>query len=144
MTVNTLMAQKAGLIEPGASLPPPASWHSEVYKPSQEREDKPEWDAIVKVIKARDKHMCQSCHMKVGLTVHHILSRKEGGTDFPPNLITLCKYCHDEIEELGLKVREQIKDYKYDRKYIKRDTHIVTNEKPVRWQQWVYGGYQKP
>jgi 5-methylcytosine-specific restriction endonuclease McrA len=132
------------IIEPEPSLAPTASWHPEVYKPAEKFEEDVEWKAITKVVKARDKHACRSCGIKIGLTVHHILPREEGGTDFPPNLITLCKYCHDEIEEQGFKVKEQIIDFKRKRKYIKQDPRIVTNEAPIRWQQWVYGGYRNP
>lgn len=144
MTVITEMAKKAGLGDCRASLPPSASWHPKVYKPAEERDNEPEWKGIAKVVKARDKHRCQSCRIKVGLSVHHIVPRDEGGKDYPPNLITLCKFCHDEIEELGLRNRLQIEDFKYGRKYIKRDTTLATNDKPARWQQWVYGGYKKP
>jgi len=132
------------LIKTRASEVPSASWVSKVYKPAEKFESRPEWEGIVKVVKARDKHSCKSCGIKVGLTVHHILPRSEGGTDYPPNLITLCGFCHDEIEELGFKVKEQIIDYKRTRKYIKHSPREATKEKAVRWQQWVYGGYKNP
>jgi hypothetical protein len=72
------------------------------------------------------------------------LPRDEGGKDYPPNLITLCRFCHNEIESLGFRNRLQIVDYKRKRKYIKQDPHKVDDEKGVKWQQWVYGGYRKP
>lgn len=102
-----------------------------------------EWKAVAKVVKARDKHSCQSCGLKVGLSVHHILPRSDGGSDLPQNLITLCNTCHDEVEELGFKNELQIRDLRRKRKYIKHGND-VTNETPVKWQQWVYGGYKKP
>jgi len=144
MTVDIEMAQKAGLSDCRASLPPSASWRGEVYHLPEKFETQPEWKAIEKVIKARDKHACQSCGLKIGLTVHHILPREEGGKDYPPNLITLCRHCHDEVEEQGFRVKEQIIDYKWKRKYIKHRPNEVSNEKAVRWQQWVYGGYRNP
>ncbi len=132
------------LTQPDASLPLSASWESKVYRLPEKFETKPEWKAIEKVVKARDKHTCQSCGLKIGLTVHHILPRDSGGQDYPPNLITLCRYCHDEVEEQCFTVKEQIIDFKRKRKYIKQDHNIVTKENPVKWQQWVYGGYRKP
>jgi len=42
MTVNTEMAKRAGLVDCGASLAPSASWHKEVYKPTEEFKTKPE------------------------------------------------------------------------------------------------------
>ena len=43
----------------------------------------------------RDNHKCQYCWAtEVELQVHHKIQRKDGGTDKPSNLITLCKKCH--------------------------------------------------
>lgn len=45
----------------------------------------------------RDHHECQCCHGKSGdhvLEVHHKRQRKDGGSDAPSNLITLCHTCH--------------------------------------------------
>ena len=53
----------------------------------------------------RDNHKCQgrkSCKEKI-LNVHHIESRVTGG-DAPNNLITLCKYCHDDYHRGKLKL----------------------------------------
>ena len=119
-------------------------WHSKVYHNKEEFFEEPEWKGICQAVKARDKNRCVSCHKLPHLTVHHIIPRKSGGTDYPPNLITLCVDCHNEIEELDIRNKKQIEDYKYDRKYIKKDHTIITSNKPVRWQQWVYGGYKNP
>lgn len=46
----------------------------------------------------RDGYKCRCCRGKSKdkiLNVHHIESRKTGG-DSPNNLVTLCKYCHDQ------------------------------------------------
>ena len=43
----------------------------------------------------RDKHTCRKCGAKdVPLHVHHMLPEKQGGTNNPSNLITLCTKCH--------------------------------------------------
>ena len=59
-----------------------------------------EWQEIATRIKRRDGFECRRCKMKVSakLTVHHIHSRENGGTDEDRNLLTLCKDCHDFIE----------------------------------------------
>ena len=47
----------------------------------------------------RDNHTCQHCHGKKKdtiLQVHHINGKKEGATDRPEELLTVCKTCHDE------------------------------------------------
>ncbi len=45
---------------------------------------------------ARDKHQCQApgCGRTRFLEVHHILARRQGGTNDPENLMTLCGSCH--------------------------------------------------
>ena len=46
-------------------------------------------------VKARDGFTCQSCGSHEHLEVHHIIQRKDGGSDRPANLITLCDRCHE-------------------------------------------------
>ena len=49
---------------------------------------------------ARDNHTCQHCKGKSKdskLEVHHIVFRKNGGSDEASNLITLCKAHHDDL-----------------------------------------------
>ena len=118
-------------------------WKPVVYHPAEQFDNEPEWKAIVKVIKARDNYRCVSCRKRNNLSVHHILSRENGGKDYPPNLVTLCIACHNEIEELGIKTLEQIEDLHYNRKYIKKDKKKIDGT-GIRWQQWVYGGYRRP
>ncbi len=46
----------------------------------------------------RDGHRCRHCRGKSRdniLEVHHLIERKDGGSDRPDNLITLCSTCHD-------------------------------------------------
>ena len=45
-------------------------------------------------VKARDGYVCQACGSREHLEVHHITQRKDGGSDRPANLITLCERCH--------------------------------------------------
>jgi len=130
------------------SQTPSASWWARVYHLPQglSKDELERWKKIAKVVKARDKHTCQSCRIKIGLGVHHIIPRDVGGKDDMSNLITLCENCHNGIELLDIKTKAEIKDFKSrdKRKYIKKNPHLVTNDKPLYWQQWVYGGYRKP
>ncbi len=51
---------------------------------------------------ARDNHTCQNCKGKSKekkLEVHHIVFRKDGGSDEQENLMTLCKTCHDHAHK---------------------------------------------
>ncbi|HIV99070.1 MAG TPA: HNH endonuclease [Candidatus Ornithospirochaeta avicola] len=47
-------------------------------------------------VKARDGFTCQSCGSHEHLEVHHIIQRRDGGSDRPANLITLCEKCHTD------------------------------------------------
>ena len=65
-----------------------------------------EWQAISEKIRDRDGNQCRRCGIAANelsqygthLTVHHIVPRKEGGSNWPSNLITLCVPCHREVE----------------------------------------------
>ncbi len=53
-------------------------------------------------ILTRDGYICQNCKGKTKdgkLEVHHIIFRKNGGSDEHDNLITLCKTCHDDLHD---------------------------------------------
>ena len=50
-----------------------------------------------KAVYARDHYRCALCDSEQGLQVHHVVSRGQGGTNFPQNLITLCWRCHAVI-----------------------------------------------
>lgn len=74
------------------------------------------WILLRTDIIIRDNFTCQMCkqHFRYNLsalTVHHIIPRKDNGSDDPRNLITLCKHCHD-IAELNSLSYRQIIDYR--------------------------------
>jgi len=50
----------------------------------------------------RDNYTCQYCKGKTKdskLEVHHIVFRRNNGSDEPENLICLCKTCHDKLHK---------------------------------------------
>ena len=56
----------------------------------------------------RDSHICQHCKGKTKdsrLEVHHIVFRRNGGSDEAENLITLCKTCHDKVHSGAIKLK---------------------------------------
>ncbi|MEA1967798.1 MAG: RRXRR domain-containing protein [Thermodesulfobacteriota bacterium] len=58
----------------------------------------------------RDNYTCCHCKGKTKnskLEVHHIIFRKNGGSDEPENLITLCKTCHDKLHTGNVKLKRQ-------------------------------------
>lgn len=45
-------------------------------------------------IMKRDRHTCQYCGAKKGLTLDHVLPRSRGGGDSWENLVTACDHCN--------------------------------------------------
>jgi len=127
-------------------------WQKRVYRKNKnllgERAQLLEFHLLCKAIFKRDRNTCQSCLItrnkllvdKKFLTAHHIIPREEYDTNETQNLITLCNDCHDKIEELEIKTREEITGY------FSRGHHRWHRKENigVTWQQWVYGGYQNP
>lgn len=64
----------------------------------------------------RDNHKCQKCKGKSKdkvLQVHHIRGKKEGATDSPEEIMTVCKTCHSKHHKgIGLIPVKDIKDFK--------------------------------
>ena len=57
----------------------------------------------------RDNYICQHCKGKSKnskLEVHHIIFRRNGGSDEESNLITLCKTCHDKLHDNQIKLKK--------------------------------------
>ena len=52
------------------------------------------YENVKAYVKARDNFTCWNCGSHEHLEVHHIVQRKDGGSDRPANLITLCEKCH--------------------------------------------------
>ena len=62
----------------------------------------------------RDNYICQYCKGKTKdskLEVHHIIFRRNDGSDKENNLICLCKICHDKLhkDEISLNKKGKIK-----------------------------------
>jgi len=82
-----------------------------------------EWETLKQKIIWRDGGKCFICCSRQELSAHHIKPRDLGGKDEERNLITLCKKCHDYIEDESwqfiLKMKEfkdEEKTYKYSKK----------------------------
>ena len=52
------------------------------------------YENVKAYVRARDGFGCWNCGSDEHLEVHHIIQRKDGGSDRPANLITLCHDCH--------------------------------------------------
>ncbi|WP_307139874.1 HNH endonuclease [Pseudoroseomonas cervicalis] len=61
----------------------------------------PFWRALRASALKRDGHRCTTpgCGSTKRLTVDHIVSRRAGGADTLPNLITRCQDCDNQVKE---------------------------------------------
>jgi len=63
-----------------------------------------DYENIRQYIFTRDHHTCQICKQKgLILEIHHIIQRKDGGTDKSNNLVTLCVGCHKKFHQGKIK-----------------------------------------
>lgn len=124
-------------------------WEARIYHPAEY--DLAAWNNLAAKIKFRDKYRCGRCKCsfkKNELTVHHLTPRAEGGSDDPKNLISLCRPCHDIVEDKHLTTAKAIRqDY-----YLEKDDKIKVKVKKViddgtidwdDWHVWVYGAGHK-
>ena len=52
------------------------------------------FENVKEYVRCRDGYKCRKCRSKTHLEVHHIIQRKDGGTNHRDNLVTLCHDCH--------------------------------------------------
>lgn len=63
------------------------------------------FDNVKAYVRWRDGYACTECcatGKEARLEVHHIVQRKDGGSDRPSNLTTLCHECHRRHHEEGM------------------------------------------
>lgn len=58
--------------------------------------------ATRRLVLERDDYRCVLCGATEHLEVHHIVTRAEGGSNDPDNLVTLCMACHSDTHERPL------------------------------------------
>jgi hypothetical protein len=123
-----------------------SDWHPKIYHMTEEKHKIPQaWRAVRGAILRRDHFKCYRCEdgNRRNLTVHHIIPREEGGNEEHENLITLCKACHDLVEEAGCRSLLDIQGT--------IDVHTKQEPEPTAseerqesfvrpaWHRWVYG-----
>lgn len=117
----------------------------------------PEWQAKRSKRLQIDHFKCQKCGRPMDLQVHHLTYANIGHENVNTDLITLCKNCHQEIEDEKASYRERvISDYReawraarqlelqFRRDYEQRDyskggTLNLTNRDVIRdeWRKWL-------
>jgi 5-methylcytosine-specific restriction endonuclease McrA len=57
------------------------------------------WREIRAQVLARARWVCQACHVRTRLEVHHVVKRAQGGSDFDlDRLVALCTTCHAQTD----------------------------------------------
>lgn len=55
---------------------------------------------IRKEVEDRDGNACVFCHSSIGIRGEaHYIRRSQGGLGIPQNLLTVCRYCHRQLDE---------------------------------------------
>jgi hypothetical protein len=108
-------------------------WQSVVYKKSElpfGKDFDEYWNRIKVAVFDRDHSRCQGClKRKKSLSVHHIIPRKCGGADDLDNLITLCIECHNLVEDMSFRSREEIYGFNTASERAKYDSEKKKAEK---------------
>ena len=78
------------------------------------------YDNVRAYVFERDNYTCQICKKRDGiLQTHHIIQRKDHGSDRPDNLVTVHKSCHDDFHK-GLIQHK----FKKPKEYL-AETHVT-------------------
>ena len=80
-----------------------------------------EYNNLRAFIFTRDKYTCQICKEQGGiLETHHIIQRKDGGSNRPDNLVTLHLKCHKDFHSGKIK-------HKFTKPKSFKDTSVMNN-----------------
>ena len=91
----------------------------------------------------RDNYTCQYCGIKgVQFEVHHMKQRKEGGTDIPSNLITLCKKCHSDHHSGLINANKKISNQYRDTGIMNTSMPYIYNELSKNYPVYKFYGYE--
>ena len=92
-------------------------------------------NTIRRAVYKRDGYRCALCDSTRGLQIHHVVSRGQGGTDFPHNLITLCWRCHAVAHGTSLPEYGLMNAYEIGQACIEYISDHYANEGYV-WNPW--------
>ena len=70
------------------------------------------FDNVKEYVRWRDEYRCRKCRSRTHLEVHHIVQRRDGGSDRPDNLVTLCHDCHAALHRGEFTLRKPRGGYK--------------------------------
>jgi len=112
------------------------------YKPKSTDEYGPNWYQQRRKALERDNYECQFCGISEeqhqtdnerGLEAHHIIKERRGGKDHPDNLITVCRDCHNTLEQTQAEALTRIKERHVQKEVDDaRQTMLENFEKLIR------------
>ena len=99
-------------------------------KPQRTTQDIP--PAVRRLVLARDHHRCAfpGCNAHTNLDIHHIRPRQHGGSNEPPNLITLCESHHIAYHDGAVIIRGAYPDITFERAWWENTRGYV--RRPLR------------
>ena len=86
---------------------------------------------VRKEVEERDKHRCIFCHSPTCRGEAHFIGRAQGGLGVPKNILTVCPYCHREMDN-GLNTKEY---REFALRYLK-SIYPDWDEKDVVYDKW--------
>ena len=96
----------------------------------------------------RDRFTCQHCNTKNKLIVHHIIQRKDVGSNRIANGITLCEKCHEDLHKGLWKLSIKPKQFQYPswlmigKTYLKEQLALMGIRTEVVYG-WMTSGWRK-
>jgi 5-methylcytosine-specific restriction endonuclease McrA len=91
----------------------------------------------------RDDYTCQYCGIKdVPFQVHHMKQRKDGGTDIPSNLITLCSKCHSDHHSGLINANKEITRHYRDTGVMNTAMPFIYKELSKKYPTYKFYGYE--
>lgn len=95
-----------------------------------------------KSIRDRDNRSCQNCgRTNTELHVHHIVPLKDGGSNNPENLATLCKECHNAIHHTDKKAPQRNQTYSSESRASQARGQGTHQGPEIGGETILWGGY---
>jgi predicted restriction endonuclease len=90
---------------------------------------------IRKEVYRRDGFRCALCDSTIGIQLHHVVKRSQGGTESPQNLITLCSDCHALAHGMNLRRWVDIDESAISQAIVE----YMADTYPGTWNPWAKG-----
>ena len=96
-----------------------------------------------KAIYRRDGYRCALCDSTKYIQLHHIITRGQGGTNHPHNLITLCADCHAAAHGMLLREWPDVTAETMEQAIVEYMADLYAEEGEI-WNPWRNPYAKKP